>query len=346
MKSLLVLGKGDTPYSDRNRARLVDYAKKAGFDVQQADHHEIGKVSGFRSETVNVMFFFPFTFWNANCEVPKDTGLYGTSRVAYEKFRDHVREVGDQLGQRFEGHRLHYVIPPESAPIDRDKVETIKRLRAPGVPTSESVPYDSLGGILDNVTPERGVFIKCRYGAEGKGITALHHGKWVTNYRVEGTGLTNYGVHGKWPFTDITGREDLLRQLLEREVIVEREILSPNRFSGMKFDLRAFVIGRKVPHLFIRVNAIENVVTNYSQGAVVKHHPETGLGGQCLRLVRQIARKAADAMGLGYAGVDIMFDGHLSNPKVVEVQAFTDFPDITKFDLPRYMIGEKSGLFI
>ena len=28
--NLLVVGKGDAPYSDRNRQRLVEYAQKAG----------------------------------------------------------------------------------------------------------------------------------------------------------------------------------------------------------------------------------------------------------------------------------------------------------------------------
>jgi hypothetical protein len=346
MKALLVLGRGDTPYSDRNRLRLVKSAKIAGFDVQQADYHEIERVPRFRNETINVMPFFPFTFWNANCEVPEDTRLYGTSRLVYEKFRGHFLQVQGRLEQKFRGQKLHYVIPPENAPVDRDKVETINRLRACGVPTSEPVPYDSLRDILDHVTREQGVFIKCRYGAEGKGIAVLHHDRWVTNYKVERDGLTNYGVYDPWRFTNITGREDLLGQLLQHEVIVEREISTPDVFDGKKFDLRAYVIGQDVPHFFVRLNDPRKEVTNFSQGAIIKHHPDTGLTETCLRLARRIAKQAAEAMGLGFVGVDIMFDGRLSNPKVVEAQAFADFPDITKFDLVKYIVSNTSGLFI
>ncbi len=345
MKSILVLGKGDTQYSDRNRASFVDYAKKAGFEVLASDYHELGKLGSFKNEKINALFFFPYTFWNANCEVPEDTKLYGTSRAAYEKFSKYFLEVQGELEQKFRGHDIHYVIPPQNAPIDRDKVETISRLRANGVPTSEPVDYGSVDEIAGKATPKRGVFIKCRYGSEGKGITVLRHDKWVTNYKVEGNQLANYGVYDKWEFTEITGRMDLLGQLLQNAVIVEREILTPDNFGGMKFDLRAYVVGNVVPHLFIRLNNVQKEVTNYSQGATIKHHPETGIKEDCLRAAREIAKNAAKAMGLEFVGIDIMFDGSLENPKVVEAQAFTDFPDIRNFNMAKYMAGEGSGLF-
>jgi len=351
MKNLLVLGKGDTPYTDRNMRRFAGCAEKAGFDVQRADYHEIGNVTDFGGGRVNVMFFFPFTFWNAYCEVPEDTRLYGTSRLAYERFRGYFLQVKDRLEQRFGTQQLHYAVPPENAYVDRDKIETIRRLRLHNVPTSEPVGYTSLHDIIGSVTQERGVFIKCRYGAEGKGITVLHHDRWVTNYRIEGDRLTNHGVNGLWHFTDITGREDLLNQLLQHEVIVEREILTTAvcldpALRGKKFDLRAYVVGQGVPHMFVRLNDARNEVTNFSQGATIKHHPNTGLKEDCLRFVRQIAQQAAEAMGLRFVGVDIMFDGDLNNAKVIETQAFTDFPCITKFDLGAYMISDTSGLFI
>lgn len=344
-KSLLVLGRGDTPYTDRNRARFVELAQRAGFDVQSADYPEARNVPDFKNETIHVMLFFPFTFWNAHCEMPDDTQLYGTSKSAYLKFRDYFLEVRDQLEQRFGRERLQYVMPPEYAPIDRDKVETIARLRASGVPTSEPVVYTSLQDIVSAVVPERGVFIKCRYGAEGKGITLLQHNRWVTNYKVEGGRLANYGVYGLWPFTDITGREDLLEQLLQYDVIVEREVATPVIFGGDKFDVRAYVIQGKVPHFFVRLNEREKVVTNFSQGARIKHHPDTGLPRSCMPRLRYTAQQAAEAMGLRFVGVDMMFDGDLSNPRVIEVQAFIDFPDRTKFDLVKYVVSDANGLF-
>ena len=350
MKSLIVLGKGDTNYSDRNRRRLVQYAKSAGFDVLEADYAGISGLPRFKHEKAAVVFFFPFTFWNAHCEVPQDTGLYGTSRATYDLFSAFFHSVRRELDARFGKGNLHYLIPPENAPVDRDKIETIRRMRTNGVPTSEPVVYASLQDILDAVTPARGVFLKCRYGAEGKGITVLHHGRWRTNYQVVDGRLTNYGVYDTWPFTDITGRRELLEQLLETAVIVEHEILTPQTSIGVikpgtKFDMRVYVVGETVPHFFVRYNDPNAVVTNYSQGGTVIHHPNTGLDEGCVGNVQAVARDAARAMGLEFVGVDIMFDGSVAIPRVVEVQAFTDFPDIRNFNLAQYMVGQ-SGLFI
>ena len=346
MKSLLVLGKGDIGYSDRNRARLVGFAKKAGFDVQQADYHEINRVPGFQNETINVMFFFPFTFWNAYCEVPQDTHLYGTSKSVYEKFRDYFLSAGSQLEDRFRGHQINYIIPPEIAFIDRDKIETLRLLRASGVPTPDQVSYTCLQDVIDSISLKRGIFIKCRYGAEGKGITALHHDRWVTNYRIEKDRLANFGVYDTWQFSDITGRRELLEQLLENDVIIEKEILAPGILDGKKFDLRAYVVGQDMAHFFARVNDPKKEITNYSQGATIIHHPLTGLGKDCIGLVRRTAIQAANAMGLKFVGVDIMFDESLDAPRVVEAQCFADFPCIRKFNLAEFMVRDASGLFL
>ena len=48
-------------------------------------------------------------------------------------------------------------------------------------------------------------------------------------------------------------------------------------------------------------------------------------------------------MNSKFLGVDMMFDKDLSL-KIVEVQTFTDFPDINKFNLSKYMF-ENSKLF-
>ena len=337
--SLLILGRGDNDYSDRNGKCLFEYAQNASLDVQFADYHNIGKLVDFVNGNLNVMFFFPHTFWNTYCENPGDTQLYGTSKDVYEKFRMFFLDVQDELEKRLDGKRLHYVIPPENAALDRDKIQTIQRLRAYDIPTPKMIYYHSLKDILAEVTVGRGVFIKCRYGAEGKGITVLHHNKWVTNYQVKGSKLSNYGVHDKWPFTDITGRIDILDQILQHEVIVEREIIPPDKFGGKKFDVRVYVVGDNIPHFFVRLNDPEKEITNFSQGATILHNPETGLEPIYVEFLKKQAKKAAQVMGSRFLGVDIMFDGESpTDGKVVEVQTFTDFPRIEKFNLAQYIL--------
>lgn len=344
--SLLILGKGDTNHTDRNMQRVFAYAREAGFDVQRIDYGEIRNASSFRHEAIHVHFFFPYTFWNAHCEVPKDTKLYGTSRRSYELFRQFFPDVQRELEEKYEkDHRMKYTIQPEFAALDRDKIGTIQRLQEYGIQTSQMISARDVNDIIDQISSERGIFIKCRYGAEGKGITLLQSGKWLTNYKVEDGRLDNYDVYGKWQFTDITGRRELLEQLLEHEVVVEREVSVPKLFKGKKFDVRAYVVNGVVPHFFIRVNDLESVVTNFSQGAEVIHHPTTGLPYECIEQIKREAIKSAQAFQSRFLGVDIMFDSSPEVSRVIEVQTFADFNAPSNFNLAKYMVSEACGLF-
>ncbi len=338
-KSLLVLGRGDSPETDKNRARLVKYALEAGFEVQTADYHELEQLRQFKNETLNIMPFFPYTFWNKNCEIPDDTGLYGTSQRAYHLFRDLLLNVQGQLELKFSGHKAMFAAHLKYAAADRDKLQAIQILNAHGVSTPEMLTYGNLSDILSQATPEKGVFIKCRYGAEGKGITFIKPGRWVTNYKVEGRRLANYGVYDIWDFTDITGKKELLEQLIEQEVIVEREIVPKNIFEGKKSDFRVYVVGSETPHFSVRINDFEKVITNWSQGGRIIHHPETGLAEELMRSIGQEAKKAAEAFHSRLMGIDVMLDQESASPKVIELQAFTGFPDIRKFNLGRYLVN-------
>ena len=113
-----------------------------------------------------------------------------------------------------------------------------------------------------------------------------------------------------------------------------------------KFDSRVYVIRDSAPHFFIRVNSPDKLITNYSQGAEVIHHPETGIPKEIIAQMKEQAVRASRAMNSQFMGVDIMSDGCMENTVVVEVQTFTDFPDKFKFYLQRYMVSEESGLFV
>lgn len=349
MRSLLILGKGDTDYTDRNVKGVFAYAQEAGFDVQRMDYGELRNTAGasaFRHQTIHVHFFFPYTFWNAHCEVPEDTKLYGTSGRSYELFQQFFLDVQRELGEKYgNDHQMKYTIQPAFAALDRDKRATLELLRSFGIETSDVIYSRNAGEVIDHITPDRGVFIKCRYGAEGKGITLLQREKWLTNYKVENDRLDNYDTYGRWQFTDITGKRALLEQLLEHEVVVEREVVAPRLFEGKKFDTRAYVVNGRIPHFFVRVNALEKVVTNFSQGADVLHHPMTGLPAEYIGQIRREAIKAAQAFQSHFLGVDIMFDGSAETPRVIEVQTFADFSAPDKFNLAKYMVSAECGLF-
>ena len=335
LKSLIVLGVGDSEPADRNIKRMHNYALEAGLSSFRADYHQIQDLPDINSDKIYVMPFFPFTFWNEHCETPKDTLLYGTSQRAYHLFCEFLSEKKAELQHKY-GARLEFLIDLEKAALDRDKQATKDTLEKSSIPTPDNIRYRSTQDVIDAIG-NAGIFIKCMYGSEGKGITYLSRGKWVTNYRVSDGRLGNYGVYDRWPFTDITGRVDLLESLLSTTVTVEREIVTPDIFNGMKFDVRAYSILGQVPHMFVRVNERGNVTTNVSQGARVMHHPNTGLDKTQIDLCKDLALRSSQAMGLNILGVDIMFDGEMG--KVVEVQAFTGFSDIRSFDIAGHLVS-------
>ena len=342
MKSTLIIGKGDSDYTNRNPRRLTLQAKRAGHDVQWVDYDEISKIKEFKNDIVNVMLFFPYKFWNENCE-KEDGTLYGTSKEKYMLFKDFFTEKDEEIRQVLKNKEINYIIHPEYAPIDRDKKLTHKTLTNAGIPTTERVKYTDLEDLLEQLESYNGIFIKANYGAEGKGITILRKNEWKTNYKVTENGLANYGIHDKWYFTDITGKKELLEQLIYSEVIVEREIITPKikkePINSNKFDMRLYVLANEVPHFFIRVNERDKETTNYSQGARVIHHPHTNLPEEKIKKYMEIAVKAAEAMHLNFVGIDLMFDQTLNNPVVVEAQCFTDFPDINACYLQKEMIN-------
>ena len=342
-KNLLIIGKGDTDYNDRNPKRFFDNAKNNFFDVKRCDYEELKKLDNFHGDNLNVMLFFPYTFWNNHCERLDDDLLYGTSKKIYTSLDNFFNNFKFSLEKKFSDKNINYIINPLNATFDRDKIGVVESLLKNDISTTNIIRSRNLNEILDQVSEDSGVFIKCRYGAEGKGITVLYKDKWFTNYKVDENNLGNYGVYDKWVFSDITNRNDLVQSLLDNEVIVEKEIVNPNFYDGKKFDIRAYVINHEVPHFFVRFNDKEKIVTNYSQGAKILHNPDTGLRKDYVQNIKNLALDVANSLDSKFLGVDIMIDKDKVS-RVVEVQTFTDFPDIHKFNLANYVF-EKSNLF-
>ncbi len=342
-KNLLIFGKGDSSYTDRNAQRVYEYAQQTGFEAKRCEYGDT--LPKFEREKINVLLFFPYTFWNKNCENPKDDLLYGTSPLIYKNLDTFFQETHETLCRTYHEERLHYIITPQQAAFDRDKIKVVEALQSNKIPTTEQISERDIPSILGHVSSGRGVFVKCRYGAEGKGITYLNSSGWFTNYKVEQNRLYNYDKDEQWLFTNITPKSELLQQILEGEVIIEKEIKTPQLKKGTKFDVRAYVVNAAVPHLFTRFNALENIVTNFSQGGQVYHHLFSLLPTTAIERAQEIALHAAQTLEYRFLGVDIMFEETLDSPRVVEVQAFSDFPSADKFNMPEYLV-KFSNLFV
>lgn len=335
-KGLLILGKGESSYTDRNAQIVYEFAQKAGFEAKRCEYGD--DLPDFLSDKITVLLFFPYIFWNKECEVPKDGLLYGTSPLINKNLDDFFMKVHESLCQTYHEERLDYIITPQQAAFDRDKIKVVEALKLHQIPTTEQILDRNILNILEHISAERGVFVKCRYGAEGKGITYLNELGWFTNYKVENNKLNNYKNDERWSFTNITNRNELLQQILEGEVIVEKEIKTPLLIKGNKFDVRAYTVNNIVPHFFTRFNCLENIVTNFSQGGSVKHNPFSLLSDTSIINMQEIAKKTAQALNYRFLGVDIMFDKTFECPRVVEVQVFSDFPSIDKFNMAEYLV--------
>lgn len=57
-----------------------------------------------------------------------------------------------------------------------------------------------------------------------------------------------------------------------------------------------------------------------------------------IECINNEAKKAAKAFHSKLIGIDVMLDRDSDTPKVIELQAFTGFPDVRKFNLARYLV--------
>ncbi len=340
-KTLLILGEYAEDDLNKNIKRLQRYAKEIKIPVKTISYEQLFSKNKFKINTDNlsVMFFFPFKFWNKNCEIPKDTSIYGVSKQSYEIFKEFWQDVKNNLGKRFSDKNVSYIINPDYAALDRDKIKTHDLLKKAGVATTITLPKNL--EIILNISKNEGVFIKSRYGALGKGITYLSKKGWFTNYKIgRKNNVENYLDIKDWKFSEITENKDFLKNLLDLEVIIEKEIKSPNLNPGKKFDLRVYSLYGESPHMFIKENYEKNIITNFSQGGKINHKYKEILPEKTINLAKEQALRASKCLNSNFLGIDIIFDKNLYTPKILEVQTFTGFPQIKYCNLSKLLANK------
>lgn len=318
--SLLILG--------TNPVYTLIPALMMGVDARRQQYEDLmrGERYAFRNERLDVMFFFPYRYWNRYCENQHDGFIYGVDRRPYERFRRYWNSVEKKVRELYPDKKLNFVINPEYVHVDRDKKLTSRILADHGVHVTEAILTRDIDEVLAEVRKDRGVFIKSRYGAEGKGITRLSKRKWKTNYRVAGHKPKNHGVTGLWPFVDVTNDRRFLRNLLSLDVVVEKEVIPPSRQRGEKMDIRAYVVGDEVVHIFARHAKRADIVTNWSQGGRVNDEIRSLLTPRQIADVKKQALLSAKALKSHFIAVDAMFDKDEDLPFVIEAQCMCSFP--------------------
>ena len=340
-KTLLAIGdrKDWDSYLKFYRQRRL--LKRQRFDFAATDYDSIlsGDLPAVASKTLVIFLFFPFVYWDRHIEPKRYPGLYGSRRF-YSQWKTLWKTVAGKLKRHYGDRTVHFINSPENIPVERDKQATRRVLARAGIRTPRSYRARSLRAVLDLLRKGTNLFVKVRYGSMGKGITYLEEGKWYTNFGFRGGRILNRHSDYGWRFRDVTGNRAFLRQLLSEDVVIE-EAVPRWLVRNMQFDLRFLVFYGKILHEYPRSNAVQNVTANVSQGA----RSETmaflkGIRRDLIERARTAAVKATRALGLNFAGVDIVLDPHRQEPTVIEVNGFPGFPKVRTFNLARYLITE------
>ena len=321
----------------RRRRMLKRYG--CGFATVDYDAVLNGDLPDIPSETVIIFLFFPFVYWDRHIEPRKYAGVYGNRRF-HAEFKRFWKMVAARLRRHYADKKIRFVNCPENIPAERDKTLTKEMLAAAGVAVPRSYRATSPRTILRLLSEGKSLFIKVRYGSMGKGITYLEDGKWYTNFTFRGGKILNRHSDYGWKFRSVTGNERFLAELLKQDVVIE-EAIPRWLIRGAHFDLRVLIFFGKILYIFPRSNAAEKVTTNVSQGA--KSQTMSFLSGirkDLIRKAEKTAVRAARAMGLNFAGVDIMLDPRRQLPVVIELNGFPGFPKVRRFDLAGSLIAE------
>ena len=289
------------------------------------------------SEVVLVFLFFPHSHWNKYIECKGYTGLYGNCQF-YQKFLQFWSKINMLILSHYHDKTVYYLNHPLYISTDRDKELTKLILQGAGVNVPESIFTREYEQIVQLVEAGENLYLKVRYGSMGKGITCVEQGKWRTNFEFVDGKIVNCDSEYNWRFHDITGNEQFLRELLQKDIVIEKAVPT-GLIRGFRYDLRFYVFLGQVLYVYARVNDSESVTTNISQGGQGRDARFLqNIPPRALEKAKKIAIRAAKALALDLAGVDVMFSADFKQIYVVELNAFPGYPSSKGFNLSRRIL--------
>lgn len=344
-KTLLVIG--DEKIS-RNRPyvsflRFVKHAhrlkdKEKSFDLKVIGYSQLlsGKLPKIEAPSIKVVFFFPYKYWNRHIEIYPDERIYGDKKFGQE-FKAFFKKAKKAIEGYYQGKSIEYLNSPNACYLDRDKKASKDLLRKNKVPTPRPQRASSFADIQRLLNKRAGLYIKPRFGSMGKGITYVDKQGVTSNFLFRQGRLKSRPSDFNWRFTRIKDEEIFLNKLLERGFICE-EAIQPAIFRKRRFDFRIYVMFGKVVYLYAKSSPAQYCVTNWSQGGRLdkKQRILRTLTKEKVTILEQIAREATRALGLNFAGVDIIFSQDLKDAYVIEANAFPGYEK--GFDLMKCLL--------
>lgn len=286
-----------------------------------------------------LFLFFPFDYWDAHIEPKNYKGVYANN-IFYKKF-DKFWEKADKILKTFyKDKKLEYINEPSYFARDRNKKIATRTVKKFGVHVPKEHRTRDFNSIIKMLDEGKQLFIKVSYGSMGKGMTYLEKDFWLTNFRFRKNRIWSKKSDKGWSFIEVTNNKKFLKDLLKQNILIE-DAVHPLFIHGRKLDLRIYVYKNKVLFDYCRTNTIDNVTTNISQGGRGESKSfDKCLPQKQLAFAKKSAIQATKALGLKFAGVDMMLSHNKKDALFLELNTFPGFPKVRRFNLSRFLIEE------
>jgi len=313
---------------------------KSGFEYVNVSHKQVlaGRIPQIPTEKVIIFLFFPFYYWNKYIEHRHYKGVYGNMRF-FRKFVGFCEKLGKIIKSELSDKKIFFVNKPLSCAIYRDKLAVKRRLSRADIPNPKLHKTTHIKEVESRLNKGENLFIKPQCGSMGKGITFLSWPNWQTNFAFKDNKIISKRSDKGWKFRDVTGNNAFLRQLLAKDIFIEKAI-DTLIFDKKKVDLRLYTFFNKVLYIYPRKNHPDKVTTNITQGGKGDPALSRALPKHMIAKAKRLAERTSRSLGFNLAGVDIVMDRNLKDVYVVDVNAFPGFPKRRTFKLTPYMIRE------
>jgi len=327
----------------RDKDSLIKY----NIDYTHITYKELvkNKIPQIKTKSIIIFLFFPFNYWNKKIEPKNYKGIYG-NRSFYDKFVNFFSLVEDRINKNFSNKQIFFVNSPFLSCKYRDKVLVKEVISNAGIATPNLVKDSDLKNIYNYLNRDKALFLKTRFGSMGKGMTFLSKSYWQTNFTFRNNKILSRKSDYGWKFKHITGNEAFLRKLLKNDIYIEEAVDSMS-LDKAKFDLRIYTFFHKVIYIYPRTNEFEKITTNISQGG--KGHSSRyikKIPPHLISAAKKAASKTVEALGLNFAGVDVIIDKNLRDVYVFDVNVFPGFPKTQILDLPKRLIAHLGRLYL
>jgi len=345
-KDITILAIGDRPDFDSYAKfdREEKFLSKNDFEYATVDYKHFlkGKIPSINTKKIIVFLFFPFSYWNKHIEHKNYKGIYG-NQTFYNKFMRFWNLINRCIKKYLNDKEVLFINTPKNCGINRDKLELNKRLIGSDVlqpPRYKINNKKQLHGLLTNGNT---LFIKPRFGSMGKGITFLSNGHMKTNFTFKNNKIISKKSDRGWKFKEISKKDNFLRQLIKKDMLVEKGLKSL-LIKNQMIDLRVYTFFKKIIYIYPRRNAPENITTNISQGA--RGDPELlrKLPKHLIEKAKNTAVQASKMLDLNFAGIDIILGKNRKDVFVIDVNVFPGFPKRRTFNLSRNLVNTLAEL--